>query len=304
MATFQWRAEFVLPGFQLDQELTLGTIHIVPSPRDEHGHSQSTGHLTFETQHHLSESKATARALSMLEPLAVAGATLGGSVGNPEVTSVRLDNQTDLETSGVRIPLESSLLVSWKVLSPDIDIGQLRKAYEASLVFTPEAAERLCRAARWLWKANSDADPYDQFLALWIAFNVLYGGSHKFEQQAIEIYVDQALPTELEAKTLLAGVDSETLRKLAGSALTLRRDGAEFRVADELQVAINRPEANQSQRDLVRLACLVIYSVRCDIVHAGGASIPRDQLRLIWASRDVLKTVLMHLLRTRLGLNP
>jgi hypothetical protein len=31
MATFRWRAEFVLPGFQFAQGLTLGTIHIVPA---------------------------------------------------------------------------------------------------------------------------------------------------------------------------------------------------------------------------------------------------------------------------------
>ena len=304
MATYRWRAEFVLPGLQLAQGLTLDAIHIVPSPRDEHGHSQSTGHLTFEAQHYLSESKATARALSMLEPLVVAAAALGGSVGEPEVTSVNLDNRTALEASGVRIPLDSSLRLSWDVLAPDIDTGRLSTGYEAARDFTPEDAERLFRATRWLWKANSDPDAYDQFLALWIAFNVLYGGSHRFEQQAIEVYLAQAIPTELDAKTLLAGVDTETLKILARSTLTLRRDGADFRVADELQVALELPEANQSQRDLMRLTCLVIYSVRCDIVHAGGASVPRDTLRLLWASRDVLKTLLMHLLRSRLLLNP
>lgn len=303
MPTYRWRADFVLPGLQLAHELTLGTIRVVPSPRGDLGHSQSTGHLTFETDTYLGEPEATAHALSLLTPLAVAGAALGGSVTTPTVTSIRLDNQVDLEASGVRIPLNGGLLLSWNVLAPDILAPSLSAGYDRARALPPDIAERVFRAGRWVWKANADADAHDQFLALWIAFNVLYGKPRGHEQKAIEDYLAEAISTELEANTVLDGVDTHTLRQLAESSLTLRRDGTDFRVANELKRVLDGPEANRSPREVLTLTCLVIYSIRCDIVHAGGASVPPGELQLIWASRDVLKTLLMHLLRGRLGLN-
>ncbi len=301
VSMFRWQASFLLPGLQVAQPLTLGTIHIDPSPRTEDGQSQSSGHLSFGTERYLRDSEAKAKALSQLEPLAVAAAAIGGSVGEPVITSVRLENRQTLEASGVSTPLaDSGLLVQWNVLAPDIDSATLAKGYRAALTLGPEEAPRWHRAARWLWKANLDADPYDQFLALWIAFNVLYGRKWRGnEADAITEYLAEELPQESEAQKLLAGL-MEDLRKLGASGLTLRRDGS-GPVADQLQTALGLPETTRSSRELLRLVSLVIYSLRCDIVHAGGVSVARGDTHLLWASRDVLKTVVMYLLRRRLG---
>jgi hypothetical protein len=304
MPTYRWRADFVLRGLQLAHELTLGTIHVVPAQRDDVGHSKSTGHLTFETDKYLRGPEATKHVLSLLTPLVLSGAALGGSVAAPLLTSILLANQAELEASGVPIPLTSGLRVSFNVLSPDIPAPSLVAGYHTARALPPAAIERLSRAARWLWKANADPDGHDQFLALWIAFNVLYGKPHRREQRAIEEFIAEAFPTDLEAKAVLDWVHPPILEKLANSSLTVSRKKVEYPVADELLRVLDDPSRTQSHTAILRLACLVIYAVRCDIVHAGGSAVPPDALQLIWASRDVLKALLMRYLQSRLGLHP
>jgi len=133
---------------------------------------------------------------------------------------------------------------------------------------------------------------------------VLYGKPHRREQRAIEEFIAEAFPTDLEAKAVLDWVDPPILEKLANSSLTVPRKKVEYRVADELQRVLGDPSRIQSHTDILRLACLVIYAVRCDIVHAGGSAVPHDALQLIWSSRDVLKAFLMRHLQSRLGLHP
>lgn len=298
---FHWRGEFSIPGLPLAQPLKLGAIYVERSPRAEDGKYEAIGHVSFEAEQYLCESDARARAVSLLEPVAVAGAALGGWVGEPVVTSVSLENRDVLEASGVRIPFEGGLLVTWTEGAADIECSSLTKGYLAVVGLGPEEAPLWHRAARWLWKSNWQADPYDQLLAVWIPFNVLYGpkwtGS---EPQAIADYLAGVIPEESDAAKLLVGMWDE-LQLLAASSLTLGR-GKRWLVADELQTALGLPEAERSHRELVRLVCLVMYSVRCDIVHQGGASINADSMRLLWAGRDVLKRVVMFLLRRRLGL--
>jgi hypothetical protein len=304
MAMYRWGIEFSLPGVQIARPVTLGAIHLTPAPRDENGRSRSIGYLVLDTDQYLQDSAVEADALSQLEPVAIAAAAMGGSVREPVVTSVRLENRDDLEAAGIRTPLENaSLTMTWNVIAPDIEETALTKGYRAALTLAAQEASLWRRAARWLWKANSEADSYDQFLALWISFNVLYG-PHKInsEQRAIQDYLAQAIPTEPDAEKLLAGVRSEDLRSLGASGLTLWREGKIWAIANEIQTALGLPAAQQSRRELVRLAFLVIYAVRCAIVHEGGVAVPRDnEIRLVWASVYVLKPAIMHLLRSRLG---
>lgn len=302
MATYKWRADFLLPGLPIALPLTLGTIYIVPVPRDETGRSQSRGHLTFETAAHLSETEARAKALSELTPVAVAGTALGGSVGEPVVTSVNLVNRATLEASDVRIPLEAKLHSTSRVVAPDMDVATLTSAYHATVTLAPQHDVLLWhRAARWLWKANSEPDPYDHFLALWIAFNVLYGPKKTDgEPSGIRAYLSDSIRNETEGQALLARVPAAQLQVLGASGLSLNRDRS-WKVADELNAALD-PSARGSARQILILACLVIYAVRCAIVHEGGLDLPRDkEERLVQASRVALKEVLMHLLKMRLG---
>ena len=305
MATFRWRANFLIPGLPLAQPVRLGAIHVAGSTRDGNRKYESTGHLIFEADQFLFEAEARGRAAALLEPVAVAGAALGGSIGEPVVTLVNLENRDALEAAGVRIPFEGGLLVTWTVGTADIDCASLTKGYLAVLGLGPQEAPLWHRAARWLWKSNWEADPYDQFLALWIAFNVLYGprwtkGTNT-ETGTIEAYLAEAVPWESDAKALLAGVLLEDLQLLGASGLTLWRS-KKWAIANELQAALALPEEARSFREVIRLVCLVIYSIRCDIVHEGGVSVPKDDLRLLWSSRNVLKTVVMFLIKRRLGL--
>lgn len=189
------------------------------------------------------------------------------------------------------------------MLAADIDGTALTKGYRAALTLGPQEAPLWHRAARWLWKANSEANPYDQFLALWIAFNALYGPKKTDgEPSAIRDYLADAIPKESDAQKLLAGLLVEDLQLLGASGLRLRRDKS-WQVADELQAVLGLPETKRSPRQVVTLACLVIYAVRCAIVHEGGFELPRDkEMHLVWASGRVLKAALMLVFKSRLGL--
>jgi len=301
MTTYRWRIEFSLPGVPIARPVTLDAIHLEPTPRDENSRSRSIGYLVLETDQYLQDSAVEAAALSRLEFVAVAAAALGGSVRGPVVTSVRLENRDDLEAAGVRTPLENaSLTMTGKVIAPDIEETALTRCYRTALGLAGEEASLWRRAARWLWRANSEGDPYDKFLALWISFNVLYGPlKTDSEQRAIEDYLAKAIPTEPDAEKFLAGVRSEDLALLGASGLTLKSRNR--LVANELQTALGVPGAQQSRRGLVALAFLTIYAVRCAIIHEGGVAVPRDsENRLVWASVSVLKPAIMYLLRNRL----
>lgn len=306
MATYRWRVEFSLPGVPIARPVALDTIQLTPSPRDEKGHSRSTGYLLLETDQYLQQADAEQRALAQLETVAVAAAALGGSVREPVVISVRLENQDELEAAGVRTPLlDAGLRFTWNVIAPDIEEILLARAHRAALALGEPEASLWGRAARWLWKANSDANPYDQFLALWISFNVMYGPhATNGEPRAIRDFFAQAIASEPAAEALLVNIRPEDLRLLAGSGLTLRRGKRRppRPIANELQAALELPAVQQSRRELIELALLVIYAVRCAVIHEGGVMLPRDQeIRLVWASAHVLKPALMWLLRSRLG---
>ncbi|MGH9424980.1 MAG: hypothetical protein ACRD2L_01545 [Terriglobia bacterium] len=302
MATYRWRIEFSLLGVPIASSVTLDAIHLAPAFPDEKGRSRSIGYLVIETDQYLQDLAVEADALSQLEFVAIAAAALGGSVREPVVTSVRLENRDDLEAAGVRTPLENaSLTVRYNVIAPDIEETALTKCYRTAVRLEGQEASLWRRAARWLWKANSEADPYDQFLALWISFNVLYGPlKTNSEQRAIQDYLAKEIPREPDAEKFLAEFRSEDLDLLGASGLTLK--SRNWPVANELQTALALPAAQQSRRRLVALAFLTIYAVRCGIVHEGGVEVPRDsESRLVWASVHVLKPAIMRLLRNRLG---
>jgi hypothetical protein len=235
--------------------------------------------------------------MTQLERIAMPGAALSGSTCEPVVTSIRLDNRDELEAVGVRTPLDNARLIfEWNVIEPNIDEAALAHGYRTVLAFGQEDLSLWLRVARWLWKANSDADPYDQFLALWICFNVLYGRHVTNGQpQGIRDYLTEAIPTETDAATLLRQLRHEDLSSLATDRFCPN--------ANELQAALELPVAQRSSRELIRLIFLVIYSVRCFIVHEGGVALPPDrETRLVSASKHVLKSAIMHLFRRRLGL--
>lgn len=303
MATYRWRIDFSLPGVPIAQPMTLDAITLTPAPRDQKGRSLSNGYLQLDIDQYLQDSDVETQAMSQLERIAIAAAALGGSTRKPIVNCVRLDNRDELEAVGLRTPLQNATLRHRiNVIAPNIEEPALTHGYRTVLAFGGEDLLLWLRVARWLWKANSDADPYDQFLALWICFNVLYGRFVPNRQRrgsqrtGIKNYLAQeAIPTETDASTLRRQFRPEDLSSLAADQ--------SCPTANELQTALGLPVAQQSNRELIKLIFLVIYEVRCAIVHEGGVALSPDTgVRLVFASRDVLKSAIMHLLRRRLGL--
>lgn len=99
MAVYRWRSEFDLPGAPVARPLELGPIRLTPEPRDERGQSRSSGYFVLETERSQAH-EAEAEALSRLELVAMAAASLGGSVRAPVIRSVQLENRDALEAAG------------------------------------------------------------------------------------------------------------------------------------------------------------------------------------------------------------
>jgi hypothetical protein len=192
--------------------------------------------------------------------------------------------------------------MTFNVFADDIHESTLAAGYGQALALPDSDAALWRRAVRWIWKANGDADPYDQFLALWISFNVLYGPHHTGrETLAIESYLAHAVPAEGDAEEFLTEITAEDIGLLAASGLTLGRAGNRP-IAEEIRTATALSLAPRRRLELLTLIFLGLYAVRCAVVHEGGVALPRDnEIRLVWASVHILKPVLMRLLRRRLG---
>jgi hypothetical protein len=239
--------------------------------------------------------------MSQLERIAMVAAAFGGSTCRPIVASVRLENREELDTAGVRTPLQNAgVMMQCNVIAPSIEETTLSRGYRRVMAFNQEDLTLWLRVARWLWKANSDADPYDRFLALWICFNVLYGRYVTVsQQQGIRDFLGHEIPTETDAAALLCEFPPGDLSSLAASGLTLRT----CPIANELQTALGPPMAQPSSRELVKLIFLTIYAARNAIVHEGGVAIPQDrEVRVVRAGEHILKPAIMHLFRRRLSL--
>lgn len=215
MPTYRWRIEFSLPGVPIAQAIALDAMQLTPCPRDKYARARSAGALLLETEEYLHPSDVRARAMSRLQALAMAAAAIGGSVQEPEITSINLQNEKELEAAGLLTPLlDEGLLHTFNVIAPDIDGATLAAAYRVAVMLGDQEAARWLRSVRWLWKANADADAYDQFLALWISFNVLYGpykarnehGVTRGEQGAIQAYLEETISNEKDAEEFLAPV--------------------------------------------------------------------------------------------------
>lgn len=304
MPRYRWRIDFLLPGVPIDRPIQLDAIQLQPAPRDGKGHSWCTGHLSLELDQYADENAVKAEVLKRLGFVAIAAAGMGGSVREPIIDSIRLENREELETAGMRTPLSASLCVSFTVVAPTLGERELLKGYRAVSALSPDQLLLWSRAARWLWKANGEQDPYDQMLALWIAFNVVYGPyMNGSERQAIKKYVAHAVGTESAARSLLSLVRIEDLRRLGNSRLTLGKGQALCQIASELQSALGQPAAKQSSVELVKLALLSIYAVRCALVHEGRAAADKgEEVQLVWASAHVLKAVMMYVFRERFGI--
>lgn len=299
MVKYRWSVEFVLPGVPLERPVQIGNMVLRPAPIDDNGGSRSTGSLLLEIEKCPDEDAAAARAMQELEAVTISAAAIGGSVRAPVVTSIHLENEAELEAAGLRTPIKGGkILHTWDVIAPIIDGSKLAKGYQAAVGLSADWH----RAARWLWKANSETDPYDHLLALWISFSVLYGRqmiNGESEQSAIKRYVDATFTSS--AVSLLLGIDRENLRRLGDKRLTLRagRGKPALQIGEDLGKALSQPPS----LEVVKLTLLSIYAVRNGIVHRGSAVSNRDdEIRLRWASAHVLKEVIMHVLRDELGL--
>lgn len=304
MVTYRWSVGFALPRVWLERAVQIGRITLQPAPCDENGDPQSTGSLLLETEEFLDITDIAARAMQEIEPVAISASATLGSVLSPRITSLCLQNRQELEAAGLPSPspVPRPHLDAY-VIAPVPDEAKLGAGYLAAVGLPPDERQRLHLVARWLWKANSEHDPHDALLALWISFNVLYGpfwALTKDERKAIECYAAQRIAPSAAARLLGGARIDASLRRLADSRLTLRTR----RIGEELRAALAKSLGAADPVELMRLALLSVYAVRCDVVHKGHVLLDRyEEFELLRASRDPLKGVIMHALQTQLGLS-
>jgi hypothetical protein len=304
MLQYNWAIQFFLPGAPLSEPMQVGDLNLRPAEPDQQGHSGCTGSFVLKLGECLTEREAAALATQHLEMVGIAASAMGGSVRGPEVVSLRLENVAELEAAGMRTPGKGGQFRMFvTVMARPLDERRLITGYQAVTNLPVSRRQLWHLAARWLWKANSERDPFDQMLALWISFNVLYGPyMSDSEQQAIEEYVIADLgPSSAQ---LVKEIGRHTLGRLVDSRLTLRSGKNLRRIGSDLQNGLSQPIASPiASAQLLKLVLLTIYAVRCAIVHTGTVVPERDrEIVLISTSAIVLKALIMHALRTELGL--
>lgn len=119
----------------------------------------------------------------------------------------------------------------------------------------------------WLERAEQQHDPFDRFIALWVAFNVLYGSLYReTERQAIGDYLYSHRPPRRIIKQILDRpavlfFHHRIIRDVRSLHDPHRGIRDTFEAAITLRAVANPPAA--------RLVALVriLYQVRCNLFH-------------------------------------
>jgi hypothetical protein len=304
MAEYRWRATFTLPGAPLAEPAAFGNISAIPAEREDPGHSRSTGTLLLLVGDAVGERETERLAQAEVDALAVCASAIGGSVGEPVIHGVTLENADELEAAGQRLPVVgSSFRVSINVVAGNLETPRLARGYARFLALPLADRARLGLVGRWLWKGNNDPNPYDRMLAYWTAFSVLYGhymSPDDAEREGIEQFVATEFAVAAPG-TMAEILRWQNLERLAASGLTLRRHRGPRPIAQELREALDA--ATRPAIETLTLLMLCVYALRCALVHEGRAAPDREvEYRLLHTSGYVLKTILMHALQGWLDL--
>jgi hypothetical protein len=150
-------------------------------------------------------------------------------------------NQPEIEAAGMALPDRlQSLTLTWSVLAATIKEAQLSTGYRSAMRLSSKRIAIHPRVARWLWKANADSDTTDQFLALWIALNVLYGQYQvkgKRERDAIEAFANHMVgPNATQVLSAILALSGDQCLQVLTDRWLMLRPG--FRVGSALRAAL------------------------------------------------------------------
>jgi hypothetical protein len=169
-------------------------------------------------------------------------------------------------------------------------------------------ADLLQKVKEWKEKANSESDPFDKYLSMFIAYNIFYNLYERKRTNDMEIdfsdgdsrraidVVQLTNPTELfdeisnelglYLKIIPVFREEYWPRKIL-------RDGSQgLPIADSLKVAFRENAKNE----VVELLFKWLYKIRCNLVHGVKSYKDTDQGKLLRMSSQLLDRILDHLL--------
>jgi len=262
----RWNLTFDIRYTRLDNERRFenSPYDLMLRPIDE---NNSQGELTFEIEADTidtEEAKAIGKAWvqsNLIDSYLMAL----GEVLKPEFRDPTLLNASELGSIATTGHHDTAVSVAVRAAPP---VADFERAFELRRRLVAHShREQLERSIRWFSKVRDSYDIIDQFVAQWIAFNVLYdlfNVSRQSDTSAINNLIN-AHPHTAMINQILADYNN-TIAALASQGLT-SRDG-QRNYSNELKNLIG----GQDVRSTLKAIGLCLWRVRNDIFHGGATS--------------------------------
>lgn len=149
--------------------------------------------------------------------------------------------------------------------------------------------KRLTLPLRWFTKAADEMASLDRLVAFWISFNALYADPYKSERDAISSYI------KIDVDPFIAQryVDSNEQLLLILSSFPIELRGGR-QIAQELAQALKASPRNYT--NVVEIAALTIYGIRCALFHGKCDPDSEDDRRHIRVAERLLSRLVRELI--------
>jgi hypothetical protein len=154
----------------------------------------------------------------------------------------------------------------------------------------------LKKIQEWVTKAESEADPFNRYLSLFIAYNIFYNLYKKTQNSDADLFYGDSLRA-IETQTL---ADSNFLIKTLEPELTeyinfipVYRE--EFWESIPISRTLREVHDKENSSKTLDMLLRWLYKVRCNIIHGEKNYDDLQQKKLLGLSSILLEKVLAHL---------
>jgi len=295
---YRWLVHFVVPGLRISEPISIDQMQLRPTALDAEGRPQAEGSFRIEYVNCVQQSTVEEDAGRRVEDF-VDSASLVSTVGHPRVVSVRLENEGDLQEAGLPIPISFPITLNYEAMVPMVNRDRLQAAITARAALPMDGKQLQHRASRWMRRLYGDRDPFNSFVSLWVAFNVLYAPYYgNGEQEAIIQFVGERFDVGASRELLERRIASDSLTRLATSGVRLRNRP----IADELKESLARHDVLRDACGVLILLVLTLYAARNALIHGDLLDENRVHRELVRVARDVLASIIHNALHRQLGL--
>jgi len=280
--------------------MIIDQIQLEPGELDGEGRPQARGYFRLEYERCVQYDTVEKDAQKRIEDL-VDAASLDYTVGHPSSISVTLENKEELKAHGLPVPVAfcATLPIEWS--APPLSKNRLQAAFHDLAALPQEKRSFHHHVSRWIRRLYNDKDPFDRFMSLWIAFNVLYDRPYyqRSEQGAIRLFINDTFDLTASQTLIQGKIAYDSIKLMAESGLKLRNRP----IADELKAALESLDTTGDQINILVLLTLTLYAIRNAIVHGDLVDEDCSHRKLVGTAHDVLKSIIYDALHRCLGLS-